>query len=279
MTEFTIAELRRAAEQLWPADTAEDWDRVGLVTGNDAAPVRRVLLAVDSVRETVDEALEWRADALVTHHPLLLRGVHTLAEDTSKGALISSLIRGSCALLAAHTNADQPERGVSDVLASRMGLLDATPIVPGVDAITGIGRVGVLEKSTILEDFAEQIAAILPPTVSGVRVAGDRNREIHSVALCGGAGDSLLNHPAVRSADVYVTSDLRHHPAQESLEQSLAGEGPALIDISHWAAESLWLQIAAEQLGALLPGVDFRVSERNTDPWDFSVRTHPSVDQ
>ena len=112
---------------------------------------------------------------------------------------------------------------------------------------------------------------MLPATVSGVRVAGDPAREIRRVALCGGAGDSLLGHPEVIGADVYVTSDLRHHPAQESLEQSAVAGGPALIDISHWAAESLWLEGAAARLAEALPGVEFRVSERRTDVWSFAV--------
>jgi len=271
MSEHTLADLRRVAERLWPADTAESWDRVGLVAGSDGAPLRRVLLAVDAVRATVDEALQLGADALLTHHPLLLRGVHSVAEDTAKGALIASLIRGECALLAAHTNADAPEGGVSDVLARRLGLVGAEPIAAGVDPAAGTGRVGSLAEPLPLRDFAERIADALPETVSGVRVAGDPNRTVSRVALCGGAGDSLLGDAAVRSADVYVTSDLRHHPAQESLEQSLVSGGPALIDISHWAAESLWLEGAAERLAAELPGVEFRVSAVRTDPWAFAV--------
>ena len=271
MVEYTLADLRRVAEAFWPAQTAEEWDRVGLVTGRDDAPLRRVLLAVDAVRATVDEALGLRADALLTHHPLLLRGVHTVAEDTAKGALLASLIRGECALLAAHTNADAPEVGVSDILAERLGLVDAVPLDPGADPASGIGRAGDLAEPTDLRSFGERIAAVLPGTVSGVRVAGDPERAVARVALCGGAGDSLLDHPLVRSADVYVTSDLRHHPAQESLEQSLVTGGPALVDISHWAAESLWLAGAAERLAAELPGVEFRVSAVRTDPWTFAV--------
>lgn len=271
MNEFALRDLRRVAEGFWPEGTAESWDRVGLVTGRDDAPLRRVLLAVDAVRDTVDEAIGWHADALLAHHPLLLRGVYTVAEDTAKGALLASLIRNNCALLAAHTNADSPEGGVSDTLAIRLGLQQSTPVVAGADPLAGIGRVGMLAEPVSLASFAERIAAQLPKTVTGVRVAGDPSRMIQRVALCGGAGDSLLDSPEVLKADVYVTSDLRHHPAQESIEQSTVLGGPALIDISHWAAESMWLQVAAERLAAALPGVEFRVSEKRTDPWSFAV--------
>lgn len=273
MSTATLRDLRAAAEQLWPQSTAEAWDRVGLAVGRDDAPLRRVLLAVDAVADTVAEALAWGADALLTHHPLMLRGVHTVAEDTGKGSLIADLIRGDCALLSAHTNADQPEGGVSAVIASRLGVESAEPIVAGEGPTVpfGIGRVGSLAQPVTLREFAERVAGIMPQTVSGVRVAGDPERTVQRVALLGGAGDSLLDHPAVRGADVYLTSDLRHHPAQESLELSRVAGGPALVDVAHWASESLWLEGAASLLSERLPGVELRVSDLRTDPWVFSV--------
>lgn len=266
-----LADLQRVSESLWPANTAESWDRVGLTSGDRASPLQRVLLAVDAVAATVDEAIEWDADVLFTHHPLLLRGVHSVAEDTSKGALLARLIRGNCALFAAHTNADAPALGVSDVIATRLGLSSIEPIVPASDPASGIGRFGVLAEPISLRSFADLVAAELPGTVSGVRVAGDPDRHVQRIALCGGAGDSLLDHPLVRGADVYLTSDLRHHPAQESLELSAAVGGPALVDVAHWASESLWLEGAAYQLSQQLPGVEFRVSTVRTDPWTFAV--------
>ncbi|MEJ6490466.1 Nif3-like dinuclear metal center hexameric protein [Leucobacter sp. USCH14] len=269
---LALADLRSVAEELWPAALAESWDRVGLVSGADAAPLRRVLLAVDAVDATVTEALDWGADALLTHHPLLLRGVHTLAEDTAKGALLARLIRGGCALLAEHTNADQPVGGVSDVIAERLGLGESAPIVPHAsDPKVGIGRVGTLPAPETLRDFATRVAAKMPSTVSGVRVSGDPDRMVQRVALLGGAGDSLLDHPLVRAADVYLTSDLRHHPAQEAVETAAVADGPALVDVAHWASESLWLEGAAARLSERLPGVEFRVSGIRTDPWSFSV--------
>ena len=276
MTTFTLADLRAATEAMWPADTKESWDQVGLVTGRDDAPLTRVLLAVDAVAATVREATAWEADALITHHPLLLRGIHTVAEDTAKGALLAALIRADCALIAAHTNADQPAGGVSDVIARVLGLRQAQPIVPlAADPSIGVGRVGALETPISLRAFAERVARSMPATVSGVRVAGDPDRQVERIALLGGAGDSLLEHPLVRSADVYLTSDLRHHPAQEALELSAVAGGPALVDVAHWASESLWLEGAAEELRGRLPGVEFRVSSLRTDPWDFSVGTRP----
>ncbi len=112
------------------------------------------------------------------------------------------------------------------------------------------------------------VAAALPETAHGVRVAGDPERSIRRVAVCGGAGDFLLDDVLRTDADVYVTSDLRHHPASEFLDQ----DGPALIDVAHWAAEWTWLPVVQERLDAALDGaVETQVSTRNTDPWTMRL--------
>ncbi|MFC5931051.1 Nif3-like dinuclear metal center hexameric protein [Cryobacterium melibiosiphilum] len=268
---FSLNDVTRVAHDLWPLSGASGWDAPGLVTGRSTDPISAIHLAVDAVSDTVDEAIAVGADLMLVHHPLLLRGVVTVAEDTYKGALLARLIRSGCALLAAHTNADVVVDGVSDVFATRLGVLDPQPIEAGTDPGTGIGRVGRLAEPTTLGVLARRLAVLLPATASGVRVAGDYGDAITTVALCGGAGDSLLRHPAVLAADVYITSDLRHHPASEAREQAGVAGGPALVDVSHWASEWLWLDTAAAQLRAALPGVTVTVSEIRTDPWDFVV--------
>jgi putative NIF3 family GTP cyclohydrolase 1 type 2 len=181
----TIAEFLSVAERLWPVSGAEQWDAPGLVTGDPRASVSRVLLSVDAVSDTVDEAVEGGYDLLLAHHPLLLRGVTSVAEDSYKGALVARLIRSGCALVTAHTNADVVPDGVSDVFASRLSLVDARPIVTGTDDGSGLGRVGTLPEATTLGHLARSIAGILPPTATGVRVAGEYARPVATVALCG----------------------------------------------------------------------------------------------
>ena len=267
----TLADADAAISALWPPSGAESWDAVGLISGDPSAEVRAIHLAVDAVPETVDETLDLGAQLLLTHHPLLLRGVTSVAEDRYKGLVLARLIRGGAALIAAHTNADIVARGTSAVLAERLGLLETRPIEPGSDPALGLGRVGRLAAPTTLGALARRLADVLPATAQGVRAAGEYDREIASVALCAGAGDSLLAHPAVVGADVYVTSDLRHHPASEARERARLGRGPALLDVSHWASEWLWLEVAAQQLRGALPGVTVTVSELRTDPWDFAI--------
>ena len=268
----TVGQVQAVIEGLWPLSGAESWDAPGLISGDLDAPVTRVHLAVDAVADTVAEAIDSGADLLLTHHPLLLRGVTTVAEDRYKGAMLARLIRANCALVAAHTNADVVETGTSAVIADRLGLIDALPIVPSAPGSSrGLGRVGALPTTTTLGALARTLADILPPTATGVRAAGEYDRPVTTVALCGGAGDSLLTAAAVTGADVYITSDLRHHPASEARENARITGGPALIDVSHWASEWLWLDTAAEELRAALPEIAVSVSELRTDPWDFTI--------
>ena len=137
---------------------------------------------------------------------------------------------------------------------------------PGTSA-TGAGRVGDVAETT-LAAFAKTVAEALPETAHGVRVAGDPDRPVRRVAVCGGAGDFLLGRVLGSGVDVYVTSDLRHHPAAEFLEQ----EGPALVDVAHWAAEWTWLPVVRARVAETLGDtVETRVSTLRTDPWQFRL--------
>jgi dinuclear metal center YbgI/SA1388 family protein len=362
-------------EEWYPARFADSWDAVGLVCGEPAAEVRRILLAVDPVAEVAAEATGWDADLLVCHHPLFLKAVHGVAATTPKGRVLHRLLAGSCALFTAHTNADAPAGGVSESLALALGLTDvvaleadpkppldkvvvfapadaaeqvraainaagaghlgdydsctfstpgegrfrplegANPTIGSVgtpetvaevrieavlprhlraqvvaallaahpyeepaydvypladldDPGRGSGRIGRLTEPLTLRELAARVAAVLPATAHGVRVAGDPARLVERLALCGGAGDFLLDQARGSGADAYLTSDLRHHPASEFREH----DGPALLDVSHWAAEWTWLPVLQRRLSeALGDTVDIRVSTINTDPWTFRV--------
>jgi len=369
-----LKEIVDLLHEWYPPGTAEDWDAVGLVYGDPGADVKKVMFAVDPAPAVAEEAADWDADLLVVHHPLFLRPVHGFPGTTPKGRTLARLAEAGCALLTAHTNADQAEAGVSESLALALGLEDLAPIVPaptdprdklvvfvprdaaapvraamadaGAGAIgdydhcsftspgegrfrplegadptigtvgdievvaedrievilprrrraqvvaamlaahpyeepaydlieladaqaapTGTGRQGTTEPVS-LQEFAKRVAGALPETAHGVRVAGDPERVVRRVAVCGGAGDFLLDRVAASDADVYVTSDLRHHPAAEFVER----DGPALVDVAHWAAEWTWLPaVQGRVASALGDTVETRVSETRTDPWTFRI--------
>jgi dinuclear metal center YbgI/SA1388 family protein len=250
-----------ALDRRYPHQWAEQWDRVGLVLGDFDTPVGTILCVVDCVPETVEEALAVGADLIVAHHPLLLKPVSSIAPDTYKGRIIHRLIRSDVALYVAHTNADVADPGVSDALAARLGLTGLRPLVPGEEG-RGLGRIGTLPETVSLAGFARFAAARLPATAGGIRAAGDPERPIRTVAVCGGAGDAFLGDATRAGVDAYLCADLRHHPAGEHL----AGGGPALLDVAHWASERPWLDEVAGWLRGQFPAAVL-VSDLDTDPW------------
>ena len=267
---IAVADVVAAVERRYPPAWAEDWDRVGLVLGEPDAAVRRVLCVVDCVPATVDEAEAVDAQFILAHHPLLLRGVSSVAPTTYKGRLVHRLIRAGIALYTAHTNADVANPGVSDALADRLGLVDLTPLRFDPDsADRGAGRVGRLPVPMSLAELTDHAAKALPPTAWGVRAAGDPMQRVTNVAVCGGAGDGYLADAAVAGVDAYLTADLRHHPASEYLAQG----GPALLDAAHWATERPWLDDVAAYLRDTL-GVATVVSDLDTDPWTLHSRSN-----
>jgi len=262
----TLADVVDLLHAWYPPETAGSFDAVGLVAGDPSAEVAKVMFAVDPTIEVAREAVEWGADLLVVHHPLFLTPVSSVAATTPKGRTLHTLTSGGCALLTAHTNADQASAGVSEALAHALGLRDLAPILPASEgATTGTGRVGTVAETT-LEAFAARVGEALPATAHGVRVAGAPDRVVRRVAVCGGSGDFLLDELAHGDVDVYVTSDLRHHRAAEFLEH----DGPALVDVAHWAAEWTWLPVVEARLReAMGDRVGTRVSTLCTDPWSF----------
>lgn len=257
----------QALDSIWPLSDKEDWDRPGLMLGRGDQQVAKILLSVDVTAEVIAQAIEVGADLIISHHPMFLRGVHDLAEIGFRGANAAMAIRNDIAVYSAHTNADFQEFGVTNSLARAIGLTKLQPM----DLVTGHGAIGELGSELKLLEFARLIAKQLPAVAAGLKVAGDADRVVKKVAVLGGAGDSYLNLALSSDVDAYVTSDLRHHPAQDFKEQSKLAGGPALIDIAHWAAEWMWLDQAAEQLSKLLSDCEILVSDINTDPWDFAV--------
>jgi dinuclear metal center YbgI/SA1388 family protein len=264
----SVREVVAALDARYPRAWAEQWDRVGLVLGDFDTRVDRVLCVVDCVTETVEEAVAAGANLLVAHHPLLLKGVSSVAPDTYKGRIVHRLIKADIALYVAHTNADVASPGVSDALAARLGLVHTRPLVPAAPGTPaagegrGAGRIGDLAEAMTLADLTELAARRLPPTAAGVRAAGDPARIVRTLAVCGGAGDSFLADAAAAGVDAYLCADLRHHPASEHL----AAGGPALLDVAHWATERPWLDELAGWLRASFP-VTALVSDLDTDPW------------
>ncbi|CAO5167576.1 GTP cyclohydrolase 1 type 2 homolog [Frankia sp. AiPs1] len=280
----TVRDCIAVLESVYPSSWAEGWDAVGLVVGNLDAQVGSVLFAVDPTPEVAAEAARG-AGLLVTHHPLFLRGVHGVAETSPGGRVVATLVRAGAALFTAHTNADVAAPGVSDALATALGLRDVLPLevehaaepIPTADAPTmcrGLGRIGQLPAPEPLGEFCARVARALPATAGGVRATGPADAPVHRVAVCGGAGGELAGAARAAGADVLVTADGRHHHVLDAV----SAHPIAVVDVAHWASEWPWLEQAAARLTAGLAArgrtVSTAVSTLVTDPWRLHVPSH-----
>ena len=271
---MTVGDVVALVEAAAPPGLAASWDSNGLICGDPADPVRSILLAVDPVAAVVDEAIDSDVDMIITHHPLYLRGTDHVAATDPKGRSIHRLIRAGIALLNAHTSLDAAHGGVAEALADRVGLTSASPLEPDpASPDQGIGRIGVLPHPVTLRQLASDVAAALPDSAPGLLVGGDLDAVIERIAVSGGAGDSLLQRAREAGADVFLTADLRHHPASAHL----ADGRPYLLCGTHWATEWVGLPPLAQRLeedarscGASLK---VQVSHIVTDPWVLRLST------
>ena len=291
-------------ETLYPLRYAESWDAPGLIVGDLTAPVTRIAFAADPTLAVIDDALAWGADLSVTHHPLFFRSVHHVSGLGARGMIVNRLNRAGCALWVGHTNADAAVRGVGQAAADAFGLAAQRPLVPIDDPSAagpvGLGRVGRLAEPTTLRDFAARVASALPTdTELGVQACGDPDAKVETVAVLPGSGDSLFDEVRAAGVDVYVTSDLRHHPATDAIEQAryeaamrvagvALGSGdervrPLLVNTPHSAIDSIWFRYA---VGDIADALESATGERpatnwirrNTDPWMLSVRAERTTD-
>lgn len=229
----TVADWLDLVDARHPTATAQDWDHVGLQVGRPEDPVHRVLVTLDVTAAVVDEAAVEPATMVLAHHPLLLRPLPALTPATARGRVALQAARRGVTVAAAHTNLDVATdgAGTSTPVVRVLGLGDVVGLQAPDDPTTpSLGVRGRLATTATLGEVATRLVRDLP--APDLRFAGDRDRRIESVAVVGGAGDSLLDTVLASGVDLFVTGDLRHHVALDALELGLA-----VIDAGHHAVE------------------------------------------
>ncbi|XCB29937.1 Nif3-like dinuclear metal center hexameric protein [Arcanobacterium hippocoleae] len=260
---ITVAHIVEMMNKFYSPQIAEEWDRVGLIVGDPSREVNLVGFAVDPCEATVLEAIERKAQMLIVHHPLYLRGTSSVAATSGKGRWVHELIKNDCALFAAHTNADAAENGSADALANLLKLEDQQPLNPRPEnPKIGIGKVGNLPLTMSVRELAHRLKELIPQTPVGITIGGNPEKIVKRVALSPGAGDSFLDTANSVGADVYITADLRHHPATDHLWN----DGCALIGLTHFASEWPLLPNLRDRVAAAFH-VNTYISTIVTDPW------------
>lgn len=242
----TVAEIYSTIDRLAPFSLTMDFDNTGILVGNRHQNVERALLALDCTPQVIAQAIQCRAQLIITHHPIIFHPLKHVTEND----LVYQLVRHDLAVISAHTNLDIASGGVNDALAASIGLQDCRglePIDPAQNA--WLGRVGNLPVPMEAAAFAQRVKEALG--AASVKFV-DTGRSINTVALCSGAGSDCLEAALSAGADALLTSEVKHH------EFLLAAQtGISLFDAGHFDTEDVVIEPLRSFLSKQIPDVAF----------------------
>lgn len=260
----SLSHALAALESIAPLGLAADWDNVGLLLeprpASDAR-IEKLLLTIDLTEAVLAEAIEAGAGLIVTYHPPLFSGVKRLTQAVARERVVLGAVLNGLFVYSPHTALDACREGVNDWLLGAFGPGESAPIEPDQKSPDqGQGRLLQLAAPLALNAAVARIKAHLGlAAVRVARPAHSENPSVQSVAVCAGAGGSVLEK--VR-ADLYLTGEMRHHDILAK-----QAEGSSVVVCDHTNTERGYLPLLARRLReALHDEVELLVSERDADP-------------
>ena len=248
----TVGDILKYIETLAPRSMKMDWDNVGLNCGSRSTPVTRILVALDPFEHVCQEAAQWGADLLVTHHPLIFRPLPMVTDDAAITRGLMELVRHNISHICAHTNLDCAPGGVNDALAATLGLEN----VESLGAYGGMMRCGEVPQ----QDLTSFLAFVKEKLhCDGLRYC-DGGKPVRKVAVGGGACSDGLYDAILAGCDTFVTSDVKYNNFWDAKEQGLS-----LIDAGHFATENPVVSVLAEKIAAAFPETQVKISETHAD--------------
>ena len=239
-----VGEITAALEVFAPLRIQESWDNSGLIIGSADDEVHGVMLGFDCTPELIREAVEKGCDMVVTHHPLIFKGIKRIDSKDPVGAAIMQAVRSGVAVYAAHTTADKVIAGVSGAMARRLSLQNVSIMVPEEDGTVGLGCVGEFEKPMT---GLEALAFVKERFHLGViRSSKPLMEPIRKVALLGGSGGGEIQLALSRGAQLYITADISYH-------NFFTPEGFMVMDIGHFESEVEIVDIFLTELRKKFP--------------------------
>ena len=249
-----------ALEGFAPMPLQESWDNAGLQLGLTEAEVSGALLCIDVNEAIIDEAIAKGCNLVVSHHPLLFRGLKQISGETQVQRCVIKALKHDIVVVSMHTNMDNAKHGVNWKIAEKLGLTDvaffAQKTVDGVEA--GSGVVGRLTEPLAAIDFIQRLKQRFG--VACVQCNELLARNINKVAICGGAGDFLLDEAIAQGADAFVTGEMHYHQ-YFGYEQRIQ-----ICVIGHYQSEQYTAEIFRDIINRECPGVRTQIAETNTNP-------------
>lgn len=231
---LSVEGLLADIEAFAPAALAEEWDNVGLMVGDPAWEVRGVLVALDPTQKVLAEAAAAGLNVVITHHPLIFHPLKAIRLDQPVGRFLATALRQEIAVIGCHTNLDVISQGVSDILATRLGLIGCRPLTlnDGQDGAVGFGRIGDIPGGISGEEFLQRLFTVLG--ITAVQQAGRLPDRITRAAVCGGSGSALVETAWRQGAQVFVAGEIKHSEARWAEASDFC-----VIDAGHYATENV----------------------------------------
>lgn len=276
----TVADIAAFLEMLAPCSLAEQWDNVGLLVGDGARQVGRVMTCLTVTPASAAEAVAGRAELIVAHHPLPFRPLKRLTAETPAGRMLLDLVGGGVAVYSPHTAFDSAAEGINQRLAVGLGLCEVRPLVPAADtdavvldeasttlageaaslpAAVGTGRYGRLAAPLTVGELAARVKALL--RIEHVQMVGDGARVVQTVAVGCGSAAELLEGAASAGCEALVTGEARFHACLEAEARKVA-----LVLAGHYATERFGIEALADVLAERFPSLEVWASRRERDP-------------
>jgi dinuclear metal center YbgI/SA1388 family protein len=258
--------LAEALQSIAPLGCAEPWDNVGWLVGRRGDAARRVMTCLTISPTVVREAIEGRADVIVTHHPLPFHPLRRIVRSDLTGRMLLDLIGHDIGIYSPHTAFDSAADGINALLARQFDLQQIRPIVPGDRPVErdcpapGSGRCGRLASPMTLAELAARVRSFTD--VEYLTFAGSPQLIVRTLGIACGAGHSFWSAARAAGCDALLTGEARFHDAIAA-----EGEGHGLIAIGHYASERFAVQHLAEQLQSALPELHVWASQMESDPW------------
>lgn len=250
-------QIAMAIEELAPRELQESWDNSGFSVGSPYWDVSGALLALDCTPEVVDEAISAGFRMIITHHPLIFKGLKQITGRTVQERMIEKLIKNEMIVYSAHTNIDKVFNGVSGYMADKLGLINREILDYSNEGENGLGMIGDMQKEMSPNDFLFFVKEKFG--IKCLRSSKPVEKMIKRVAVCGGSGSSLIAKAYEKGATAYVTGDISYH-------HFFCENDFMVVDTGHFESESGALEIIASLLRKKIPTFAVRKSEGNNNP-------------
>ena len=261
-----VSEILSYITEVAPLHWQENYDNSGLLIGDANALVDKALLTLDVTEKVIDEAIENSFHLIISHHPLIFKGLKNILVDNTIGRIVTKAIKNDISIAAMHTNLDNSFLGVNRVLAENLGLKDLRILHQNGsedDVQIGSGMLGVLESEMTEKEFLSLVKEKL--NVPALRHSELLERPIRKVAICGGSGSFLINDAKHCKADVYLTADVKYHDFFDADNEIL------IVDAGHFETEQFTKQLFADIILKKNPNFAVQISSVKTNSVHYFV--------